>query len=106
MLALATVGLGTMTAVILIIPDLDAWQQAATGAWLAPLPGLCLTLGAAGLALLKLAWVVANALARGLSHPLFLAFVLVTALLVAVWSRVVTGRVWAYRSASFEALSL
>jgi anti-sigma factor RsiW len=106
MLALATVGLGVMAAVILILPDLDAWQGVATGDWLSPVAGMCLTLGTAGLALINLVWAVAGALASVLAHPLFLAFLLVTALLVAVWSRIVAGRAWAFRPPPIEALSL
>jgi hypothetical protein len=45
------------------------------------------------------AWLILSALARGLRHPIFVAYAVATAILAVVWTEIVARRVLAHRPA-------
>ncbi len=98
-LALATLALSLATMILLAIPGLTLWENLSTSGMLAQSIGLLLDLAQACVALLKLAWLIVGALARGLRHPIFIAYIVATAILTVVWAQVVTRRVLAHRPA-------
>lgn len=91
-LALAALALALGAMVLLAIPSLALWESLSASGLLTEGIGLLLDLGEAGAALLRLTWLIASALARGLRHPVFLAYAGATAILAAVWTQIVARR--------------
>lgn len=95
-LTLATLALTLSAMALLAVPGLALWESLSASGLLTQSIGLLLDLGGAGVALLKLAWLILSALARGLRHPVFVAYLVATAILAVAWTQVVTHRVIAH----------
>jgi predicted anti-sigma-YlaC factor YlaD len=92
-LTLATLVLLLGAMALLATSGLALWGNLAiTG-----LTGLLLDLGKAMVVFLNLAWLILSALARGLRHPIFIAYVAATVILIAAWTQVITHRIHARR---------
>jgi predicted anti-sigma-YlaC factor YlaD len=89
-LGLATLALGLGMMVLLATSGLAVWESLSTSGLLTQGIGLLLDLGKAWAALLNLVWLIASALAQGLRHPVFIAYVVATAVLTAAWTQIVT----------------
>ncbi|GAB4543927.1 MAG: hypothetical protein Kow0063_37490 [Anaerolineae bacterium] len=98
-LATATLALSLGTAAFLAITTLSLWGNLPINNLLPEVAGLLLDLGRAMAAFLNLAWLIVSAVARGLRHPVFIAYVAATTLLIAAWAQIVTRRIHAYRPA-------
>lgn len=96
-LTLATLALLLGAMVLLGISGVALWQSLSASGLLTQIIGLLLDLGKVLAASLGLAWLVVGALARGLRHPVFIAYAMATAILVVTWTQVVTRRVLAHR---------
>lgn len=96
-LMLATLALLMGAIIVVGISGLALWQSLSASGLLTQGIGLLLDLGKALAASLRLTWLVIDALSRGLRHPLFIAYTVLTALLVVAWTQIVTRRVFARR---------
>jgi predicted anti-sigma-YlaC factor YlaD len=92
-LALASLGILLGVTILLAISGLAVWEGIASSGLLARSVGLLLDMGKTGADMLKLAWLIMTALARGARHPVFIAYVAGTALLFATWTHIVARRV-------------
>jgi predicted anti-sigma-YlaC factor YlaD len=97
-LSLATLGimLGMMS--LLAIPGLTLWENLSASGLLPKGVSLMLELGKAAASTLNLAWLVVSALARGMRHPVFIVYVMGTAILFVAWTQIVARRVAPVRS--------
>jgi len=91
-LALATLTLSLVIVALLAASGLALWESLAISGVLVEGIGVLLDLGKAWVTLLKLTWLVLSALSRGLRHPIFIAYVVATAILTAAWTQVVARR--------------
>jgi anti-sigma factor RsiW len=96
-LGLATLGILLVTSVLLALYGLEWWEFLIASGWLGQSVGLLLSLGRAWMALLNLVRLVAGGLARGLEHPVVVAYAVVTAALTLAWTQIVRRRVFTYR---------
>lgn len=96
-LMLTTLALLMGAIIVVGISGLALWQSLSASGLLTQGIGLLLDLGKALAASLRLTWLVIDALSRGLRHPLFIAYTVLTALLVVAWTQIVTRRVFARR---------
>jgi predicted anti-sigma-YlaC factor YlaD len=96
-LATLTLTLGGMA--LLALPGLALWESFSASGVLTQSIGLLLDMGEAMLSLLQVAWLILSALARGLRHPIFVAYAVATAILAVVWTEIVARRVLAHRPA-------
>jgi predicted anti-sigma-YlaC factor YlaD len=94
-LATLTLTLGGMA--LLALPGLALWESFSASGVLTQSIGLLLDLGEAVVSLLQVAWLILSALARGLRHPVFVAYAVATATLAVVWTEIVARRVLAHR---------
>lgn len=95
-LAVASVGLWLAVVAPMAVSGLAAWQAvSASGLW-GQMVGIFLALGEAGVIFVDFALLVTRALEHGIRHPAFVAFTLVTIILLVSWARIVGGRVRAY----------
>jgi hypothetical protein len=85
---------------LLAASGLTLWGNLAITGLLPQATGLLLDLGKAMAAFLNLAWLIASALARGLRHPVFIAYIAATVILIAAWTQIVTRHVSAHRPVS------
>jgi predicted anti-sigma-YlaC factor YlaD len=96
-LLIATMILSLGAVTILAVSGLAVWETASATGLLSDGISLLLDLGKVAVAALKLAWLILSALTQGIRHPVFIAYALATAILMAAWARVVTQRVLAAR---------
>jgi len=95
-LTLATLALMLGASVVLVISGLTLWGNLSISGLLPQATGLLLDLGQAMIAALELGWLIVSALARGLQHPVFIAYLTATAILIAAWTQIVRRRVLAH----------
>lgn len=101
-LGVATLCLLLGATVLLAVPGLALWENLSTSGLLAHGIGLLLDLAKAWATLLKLAWLIVGALARGLRHPIFIAYIVVTAILTVTWTEIVTRRGLVHHPATID----
>jgi predicted anti-sigma-YlaC factor YlaD len=95
-LTLATLVLLLGATAVLAASGLALWDNfAITG-----LTGLLLDLGKAMAVSLNLTWLILSALARVVRHPVFIAYFAATAILIAVWTQIITRHVRAHSPVS------
>jgi predicted anti-sigma-YlaC factor YlaD len=99
-LMVATLALLLGATAILAVSGLTLWGNLAITGLLSQATGLLLNLGQAVAAILKLAWLIVSALARGVRHPVFIAYVAATTILIAVWTQIVTRHIQVHRPVS------
>jgi predicted anti-sigma-YlaC factor YlaD len=96
-LALATLTLTLGGIALLALPGLALWESFSASGVLTQSIGLLLDMGEAMISLLQVTWLILSALARGLRHPIFVAYAVTTAILAVVWTEIVARRVLAHR---------
>lgn len=89
----ATLLLVLGAATLLAISGLSLWGNLPVGGLLPQVTGLLLDVGQAMAVFLNLAWLIVSALARGLRHPVFIAYVATTTVLIAAWTQIVTRHI-------------
>jgi anti-sigma factor RsiW len=94
-LATLTLTLGGMA--LLALPGLALWESFSASGVLTQSISLLLDMGEAGVSVLRVAWLIISALARGLRHPVFVAYAMATAILAVTWTEIVARRVLAHR---------
>jgi anti-sigma factor RsiW len=94
-LATLTLTLGGMA--LLALPGLALWESFSASGVLTQSISLLLDMGEAGVSVLRVAWLIIGALARGLRHPVFVAYAMATAILAVTWTEIVARRVLAHR---------
>jgi predicted anti-sigma-YlaC factor YlaD len=92
-LTLATLVLLVGAAALLAVSGLTFWGNLSITILLPQATSLFLDLGETMVTFVGLAWLIVSALARGLQHPAFIAFVAATAILIAAWTQVVARHV-------------
>jgi predicted anti-sigma-YlaC factor YlaD len=102
-LALASLGILVGATVLLTISGLAVWEGISSSGLLARSVGLLLELAKTGADILELVWLIMTALVRGARHPVFIAYVVATALLFAAWTHIVANRVLASRPVHIDA---
>ena len=78
---------------MLAVSGLTLWGNLSISILLPQAAGLLLDIVKAMVTFIGLAWLIIGALARGLQHPAFIAFVAATAILIATWTQVIARRV-------------
>lgn len=96
-LIVATLALLGGTSILIALSGLALWGSLTTSGMLTQMISLLLDLGKAVAASLSLVWLILRALAQGLRHPVFIAYVVATAVLLVVWSQIAMHRTLAYR---------
>jgi predicted anti-sigma-YlaC factor YlaD len=91
-LAIATIALFLGVTLFLVISGLTLWEDLPASSLLAQVTGLLLDLGEAIATSLRVAWLVVSALAQVVRHPVSIAYFAATAVLIAVWTQIVTRR--------------
>ena len=81
---------------LVAVPGLTLWESISTSGLLPNGVSLILDLGKASASLLNVAWLILGALARLVRHPVFIAYVLTTAILFVTWTQIVARRALAY----------
>jgi predicted anti-sigma-YlaC factor YlaD len=99
-LTVATLVLFIGATAMLAASGLTLWGNLAITGLLPQATGLLLDLGKAVATFLNLTWLIASALARGVRHPVFIAYVAATTILIAVWTQIVTRHIHAHRPVS------
>ena len=80
-------------AAVLAVSGLTLWGNLSISILLPQAASLLLDLGKMMVTFIGLAWLIVSALARGMQHPAFIAFVAATAILIAAWTQVVARHV-------------
>jgi len=99
-LSLATLVLLVGAAAVLAVSGLTLWGNLSISILLPQAASLLLDIGKATVTFIGLAWLIMGALARGMQHPAFIAFIAATAIMIAAWTQVVARRVLVGRAIS------
>ncbi len=87
---------------LLAISGIAVWDSVTASGLLTQSIALLLDVGKAMAASLRLAWLVVKALARGIRHPVFVAYALATAVLIVGWTQTINRHVLARRPITFN----
>ena len=95
-MAVASVGLWLATVAPMAVSGVAVWQAMSAGPLWGQAVGIFLALREAGVTFVDFALLVTRALEHTIRHPAFVAYTLVTVILVMSWARIVGGRVRAF----------
>jgi anti-sigma factor RsiW len=97
-LALAAAAIIAAAGILAAFTGLSVWGSASGSELLTQTVSLLLHVGQALGASLNLIWLIVTALARAIRHPIFIGYMVATAILLAVWTQIVARRVLASRT--------
>jgi anti-sigma factor RsiW len=102
-LAVASVGLWLAVVALMAVSGLAVWQAVSADELWGQMVGIFLALGEAGVTFVDFALLVTRALEHGIRHPAFVAYTLVTGILLVSWARIVGGRARAHSPMAADA---